>query len=141
MLSRFASRFQVMFGLVSLVVCLGCGSTTSEPAATTGVIVGKVTFEGAPVTDGEIVFLNDQTKNEVVGLLDEQGAYQVQGVLFGKQNVSVRPETPPMPKDTMAPRPKPADPKHIPKKYRNPKSSELVFEVKEAKSTFDVSMK
>lgn len=125
---------------VTLLCIFGCQSGSTEPKATVGQVSGKVTFQSKPVADGEIVFVNEELRTEVVALLDQDGAYTANGIVQGKCKVFVRPATPPTPKDTMAPRPPVPNPTDIPKKYRSAKTSGLSLVVDADAKALDVDM-
>jgi len=129
----------LMCGL-ALILAIGCGAKSSQEKATVGGISGKVTFGGEPVTEGQVVFRNTQLNTDVVGVLDESGAYSVSGVVVGKSLVSVQPLPPPSTMDITAPKPKPANPENIPKKYRSPTTSKLEIEVGQGNATFNIDM-
>ncbi|WP_437229631.1 carboxypeptidase-like regulatory domain-containing protein [Planctomicrobium sp. SH661] len=146
LLNSFNSCFHrkssaALLGL-TLLLASGCGAAASrEEKATVGGISGKVTFEGKPVTEGQVVFTNSEINTEVPGNLDAQGNYSVNGVVVGEALVSVRPLPPPTSMDVNAPKVKPADPADIPKKYRSAKTSGLKLQVEKGAMTFDIDMK
>jgi hypothetical protein len=122
---------------LTMVSLSGCQSGSTEPKATVGQVTGKVSFQGKPVEEGEIVFVNEQLRTEVVAPLGKDGAYSANGIVQGKCLVCVRPPKAPA---TMGP-PQPApDPANIPKQYRNVATSGLSLVTDTKAKTLDVDM-
>lgn len=129
-------------GLLLLGIALaGC----SRPEVL-GPVSGKVTFQGAPVSKGMIVFSNLEKGVTIQAKLDEDGSYEVEmakgaGLPLGTYQVCI---VPPIPEVTtswpMAP-PKLPSYANIPERYRDARTSELVVEVTGNGVVFDVAMK
>ena len=118
----------------------GCGESEVR-----GRIVGKVTFQGQPVPEGRVYF-SDSTRGINMGAkLKQDGSYEVltaqgAGLPLGTYAVSV---TPPPPSFGVNPNEPPvAGPSYanIPRKYRNPKTSELTLEAGEGENRLDIDM-
>lgn len=140
-LNRFTLASSVALSLI-VAVLSGCGGgdPNAPPPAVTGNVHGKVTYKGAPVTDGQVVFTSLAMKTEVVGELTVDGSYRATNLPQGDfaVRVTAKPAVPSM--DLKAPKPKPADPANIPKKYRNAKSSGLHASINRGDNNFDISM-
>lgn len=136
--TRVAARVSAAVCLT--VVLVGCSS--SGPA--TGEVAGKVTFKGAPVTEGTVTFLNPKEGGSGEGQLGPDGAYSITGKLnVGEYIVTV---TPPMEmKDTdpgkSPPAPVEKNVKNIPMKYRQQGTTTLKFKVEPGPNTanFDLT--
>lgn len=125
--------------LVTLTGCSGTDPNAPEPAIT-GNVHGKVTHQGAGVTEGQIVFTNLTLKTDVVGELGADGAYTATNLPEGDYAVRVTPKPVVPSMDPKVPTPKPADPANIPKKYRNAQTSGLTMEIKQGDNTFDAKI-
>ncbi len=111
-----------------------------------GRVSGRVTFEGNPVTEGQIVFQPEQGP-AASGLLDAEGRYRlsthapgdgaVQGlhrvtIVPAEAGVQLQPGQPPAP---------PTAPKfNLPEKYLRPETSELTAEVAAGSNTFNFAL-
>ena len=128
----------------AILLAAGCGG--GEEAPPTASVSGKVTFQGAPVTEGFVNFASD-AGFAASAPLQEDGAYelvtQYGDMPTGPYKVSV---TPPSPPDTgmgdaTAEAPPMPDPENIPKKYREYGTSGLTVEVTEdGANTFDFDL-
>lgn len=118
----------------------GCGSGEVR-----GRVAGKVTFQGQPVSEGIVVFANDQQGVHMTADLKPDGSYQIitakgAGLPLGTYTISV---CPPLPQVTTGVFGKPPAKKpypNIPVKYRNPKTSGLTLTVSEGENSFDIAM-
>jgi hypothetical protein len=128
--------------LASLIASIG-GCNESEPL---GRIRGRVTFQGAPVTEGLIVFNNAQKGVFMTAVLNNDGSYVVTsgtgpGLPLGEYRVMV---TPPVDEAILGPNFEPPPPKpfpNIPQRYRDVNTSGLALKVAEGENVFDVDMK
>lgn len=110
----------------------GCGQTT----ANTGIVRGRITFAGKPVSDGSIRFESKEGVSQNVDL-DAEGNYQVQtydstGLPPGTYQVAVLPRVVTSNQPLLAAPPeatKPPEFPHIPKKFRNVATSPLSIKV------------
>lgn len=83
------SRCIVLAGvLVAVVATVGCGGKGVESYE----VKGRVTFQGAPVTEGQITFEDPATGFANSAGLDPMGAYTV-ALADGSYQVSVQPPT------------------------------------------------
>jgi len=125
--------------LLTCLAAAGCGGGGPELAAT-GTVSGKVTFEGAPVTEGDVNFASSEGYAATVPL-DSSGSFLIESLEIGTYTVFVTPPSP-----TEAPDSDPsemAEPKqydNIPQGYREQTTSDLVAEVKEGDNTFTFKM-
>jgi hypothetical protein len=124
--------------LCVVVLLAGCSSGPD-----TGTVRGKVTFKGAPVTEGTVTFTNPKEGGAAEAKLDKDGSYAVPNrVLVGEYQVTITPlmemrdtdpgKTPPALVEKSAP--------NIPKKYRQPGSTPLKQTVKKGENTFNFDM-
>lgn len=142
----------IRFACVAAFVALSAGCGSSGPAYWP--ICGKVTFQGKPVTNGEMRFCNSKAGIDVVESLNTEGQYTVvtavqKGLPEGQYQVAVMPKLDfsrvksdqngfPIP-STM-PSEAERNPPNIPPKYRDPMTSGLKIAVKPETNTFDVDM-
>lgn len=136
--------------VVHLCGLMGCG----KAAVPTGRVSGKVTYKGQPVSLGTVAFRNDEKGAVAAAKLDSSGVYQLRfggdfNVPSGDYFVVVTPPDVELPiasdiaKDpskAQTPIVQPEFP-NIPRKYRNPLSSGLKFQVKPGENTFDIDLK
>lgn len=132
-------RFTALCALLPALLLAGCGGST-EPKAQTGNVSGKVTFKGAPVVSGEVVFTHPEINTEVVAPLGPEGKYAATNVVLGDLLVSVRPTPPPPSMDPKAAKAKPPEPADIPAKFRKAKTSDLKLRVAAGENTLDIAM-
>src|SRR5262245_35062810 len=98
----------------------------------TGDVKGKVTFKGAPVTEGSVTFLNPKGGGDYEAKIDPDGSYAIKKVKVGEYVVEVKPpihivdtdpgKSPPAPVEKNMP--------NIPMKYRQQGSTPLKPTVK-----------
>jgi hypothetical protein len=69
--------------MVLAVFCAGCGSESGA------IVSGNVTYEGAPVASGQIMFTPADGKGPIVGGPIAAGAYSVSDVLPGQKVVQI----------------------------------------------------
>lgn len=142
-----------MSGLVLATMCLvGCGGGSTLPEGDTGIVTGKVTFNGKAVPEGTaIVFLHKDKGITASSAIAADGSYALRmrrkdEILTGDYQIGI---TPPTVELTAAEEeavnsgkelPEKEWPE-IPKKYRNPETSGVTFTVKSGENTFDLDMK
>jgi hypothetical protein len=125
---------------VLLLLASGCSSSVSLAEVT-----GIVRFQGRPLTSGEVTFFDADGTKSFSGI-SETGAYNVQGVKFGKARISVvsTPRVPPgltKPGSRGATPPsKQEEPIDIPKRYSDPESSKLRVEIDSRKQQFNIDL-
>lgn len=126
------------FWLVPLVISAlgvpGCG-----PGRERGTLTGTVTFQGRPVTDGEVIFSDNANAVFMTAQIQPDGTFEVttaegKGIWAGKYRVAVAPRRvdPEMGVSTQpAAIPRPSD---IPPRYWRPETSGIEREVKEGEN-------
>ncbi len=120
-----------------LLLMSGCGGTNEAP---TGQVKGKVTYDGAPLTEGVISFYSADLGVGASADIVEEGAYTVSEPLkTGKYSVTILPPPEPPPQDAVPVSSKKVY-KNIPLKYRDPKKSGLSIEIGKGDNLFDVQM-
>ncbi|WP_437186968.1 carboxypeptidase-like regulatory domain-containing protein [Planctomicrobium sp. SH668] len=127
--------------LAVAILMAGCGSSTPN-----GVVSGKVTFEGEPVTEGSVLFVPQDTKFGGEAPINADGSYsiktQIGGLPPGKYLVAVQLPRVEMGATKRSPgtmMPKEVD--NIPKIYRSSKTSGLEIQVPAGGVSFDIAMK
>lgn len=152
--------------LLSICICLmgclsGCGGGPTGPVGAQSQVNGTVTNDGKPVAlNSQVIFFNKDKGLTLVGILDSLGKYSLTagdpklGVPAGRYEVSIAPPVAPiveanaespeyqkmmMSGGTAAPPTAPAA-SDIPEKFLDPKTSGLVFEVKEGPNTYDFDL-
>ena len=108
-------------------------------------VVGKVTFQGKPVSEATIRFSNPATGVDVIAKLGPDGAYVVdtargRGLPEGSYQVDITPIAPVPPGGMLGPPPPLPNRPDIPERYRQTSSSGLSLAVKSDTNTFDVEM-
>lgn len=82
---RLNSRIRVgiLCSIFATVVILGC-------AKPVGAITGKVTYKGAPLKGGKILYYSDDDATRVVGTtINEDGTFEVPSILAGSYKVCI----------------------------------------------------
>lgn len=132
-------RLLALAQAASLILLFAAGCKPSPLPLTP--VQGKVTYKGAPLTGGTIVFTPDTTKGEsgkiAYSKIGADGAYQLltgdaKGATPGRYRVTVvslAHTNPPEKGDRFA-----APPTLLPMKYRDPELSDLSCEVKAHKN-------
>lgn len=154
--------------LLSMCACVmgclisGCGSSSTAPVGVQSQVSGTVTNDGKPVTlDSRVIFFNKDKGLTLIGVLDSLGTYSLVagdpklGVPAGRYEVSLAPPAPPIIEmnqsspdyqKMMSAGGAPAPPSgaskapDIPGKFLDPKTSGLVFEVKEGPNTYNFDL-
>ena len=150
------NRARICF-IVCLTVSVIAGCTGSRlPPGETGTVSGKLTYNGQPVPKGTtIVFMEDPSGQVASGTVNDSGEYSLvmkggTKVLCGTYRISVAAPAPTAGMSTeeamkVSEKGKPTlteeANKQIPQRYRNPESSETVFEIKPGAQVFDLDMK
>jgi len=127
------------------LLCLflaGCGG-----AKPTGMVSGRITFQGKPVPEAAVLLSNAAQGVYLTADADAEGCYMVlaakgAGLPLGDYQVAVVPKSfrVPIPTGTLAPA-KPAGSPNIPEKYHSPESSGLKCTVVAGANRFDIDMK
>ena len=155
MQSKISKRSFVAASIVVLAYVQGCGRGLPDR----GKVTGKVTYNGAPLTAGTVNFTpQDNTLRAAAGKINADGTYTLttfdegDGAIVGKHRVAVVAMESTLPPD----RPKVGggiptqDPEYlkkyqpkslIPAKYMAPTTSELTFEVKKGRNSFNIELK
>jgi hypothetical protein len=130
-----------VFTAAVLAVLPGCGG--GGPAGPTGSVAGKVTFEGKPVTEGHVSFLNETAGAGDEAPLKSDGSYAVAKPLpTGEYKVMVIPPIIKMQVDGKGPEVDVEAPApNIPPKYRVIGTTDLRANVKEGKNEVNLEMK
>lgn len=142
-----------MSGLILAILSLtGCGGVSTLPEGETGTVTGKVTFNGKSVPEGTaIVFLHKDKGIAASSAIAADGTYALRmrreaPVLVGDYQIGITPPTVELtPAEAEAVNMGKTIPEkewpEIPKKYRNPETSGVTFNVKAGENTFDLDMK
>ncbi|WP_417391483.1 hypothetical protein [Gimesia sp.] len=129
-------KYYFVFTSLFLLIT-GCGGDAEFP---TGQVNGKVTYEGAPVTEGVISFYSSELGVGASADLSEEGQYSITDPLkTGTYAVTILPPPEAPPQDAIPVSTK-TEHKDIPQKYRDPKKSELSVKIDEGTNSFDVNM-
>ena len=76
-------RWPALVSMLAATVLLGCQKSP------TTIISGKVTYEGAPITRGQITFTPADGHGKVCGKPIEAGKYSIEGVPPGRKIVEI----------------------------------------------------
>lgn len=129
----------VLCGLVAVV--MGCGGSATGNVSS--VIKGKVTYQGAPVTEGIVTFVN--VAGNAGGQIDikSDGTFELTKLLpQGEYLVAVVPPQVDAPSTgSTAPGKIAKQVKNIPPTYRSTTSSNIKFEIKGGKADVNIDMK
>ena len=118
----------------------GCGSDDEVR----GRIGGKVTFQGQPVSEGLVLFSNNERGINMNAALRPDGSYEIimakgAGLPLGTYKVRVCPPSIVLPIGASSP-PKIKRYPNIPKKYRKFLTSRLTVTIEEGDNPFDIDM-
>jgi len=137
-LRKLSARFFCGLIVASLVAVVGCGGGSSGPGKDS--VSGKVTLNGAAVS-GTVTFIGPDNR-PVESPIRPDGGYTIEKPSVGANRITVRGMLQPkLPKD--------APPTGTtaggsgaspPEKYANPNTSNLSFEVKGGKQTYDIPL-
>ncbi len=147
---------------LATVSCVGCGGGPTGPTDPQAQVSGSVTNNGKPITlDSNVVFYNEEKGLTLTGKIDSLGKYSLSagdprvGIPAGRYAVSIKPPVAAVAEVSQSSQDymkmmqnggKVAPPKaensapDIPEKFRDYKTSKLVFEVKEGSNTFDFDL-
>jgi len=126
--------FVATFGLL---LVLGCGGASDDYA---GTLEGTVTFEGSPVTEGEVSIYSPELGVGATAALDSEGRYRITDrIKAGEYQVVVLPPPPPPPQDEV-PVAVISDPENIPQKSRAFETSGLSVILTEGENRYDISL-
>lgn len=131
------SRLKVWLVVLQLMLI---GVTGCAPAGKPqGKIRGKVTFQGKPVSSGEVNFFQKSTGVAVVAPLDNEGRFTVTSPMdTGLYNVSIVPPRPKqLPPGTP---PEQLPPFPVPPKYLDPVQSDLNKEIKAGDNDLEIAI-
>jgi len=131
----------VVYWISALLIFFPVGCRRSEVL---GKVYGKVSFRGEPVSEGVILFANQEKGIHMMAKLRSDGSYTVEtasgaGLPLGTYQVSITP--PVLPPDPKNPPPSRERYGNIPEKYSRPETSELTLTVNEGENRLDVDMK
>lgn len=126
---RLAFLTPAFFSMLLLCGC-GQGSTTIPTAASTGIVSGKVTYQGKPLPSGVMhaVSTKDPQLQDHCTILRD-GAYKFSKAPVGPIKIVV---------DTSSARDEGRPYVAIPRKYMDFQQSDLSFHVKEGEQTHDI---
>jgi hypothetical protein len=131
-----------------LLIAAGIAASIAgcQPGEELGRVSGKVTFQGKPVTPGFVIFANDAKGVHMTAPLGPDGRYEVVmakgfGLPLGEYAVAVSPPLMDHPVGPIAEPPEADKRKDIPRRYRDPATSELKREVKSGENVFDIELK
>ncbi|GAB6164529.1 hypothetical protein JCM19992_05290 [Thermostilla marina] len=131
------TRFLAAGALLGAALLLGCNSGNQEKMYT---VSGAVTFQGSPVTEGQISFENPQTGFVQSADLGEEGKYTLQ-LPAGDYKVSI---SPPLIEVGGGPDSPPGEEykqvDNIPDKYRSSESSGLTATINGDKTDVNFDM-
>ncbi len=110
-----------------------------------GRIIGKVTFQSKPVSEGLVVFNNAEKGIYMTAKIKEDGSYQVltakgAGLPLLTYQVAVCPPLIDAPTGKFSTPPKVSQFPNIPRKYRDPKTAGLSLQVHEGENRLDIEM-
>ena len=129
-----------LFAIASMLLLIsGCGPSDGRELIS---ITGKVTFEGAPVEEGTIMFYNPDTQDTDQTNLGPGGQYAMQ-VVPGEHRVVIEPiMVVNQPTPEVAPETVHKKVNNIPNRYRNPETTDLKASVEKAgEFSFDMKKK
>jgi len=123
---------------VTLIALTGCGGGGTQVDIVN--LTGKVTFEGAAVTEGTVQFVDETAGMSSSAEIGAEGAYSVE-LPAGTFKITV---TPPMVEVSEGPDSPPSEDykemDNIPEKYRQGTTTDLTVTVKESGQTHDIAM-
>jgi hypothetical protein len=133
---------------LSAALLTGCGGSSK-----TAVVSGKVSYKGRPVTGGTIKFIPADNGPPSLGPINPDGTFSFGGVPFGTMQIGIDTEsvrnaaradytkTGKAPPGTQMP---PSTPHAayvpLPKKYADPKTSGLTWDLKRGNLTKDIDL-
>lgn len=128
-----------------LATVVGCSRRGDDSKVPTGTLRGTVTFEGKPIREGEISFLQEDTGGGATAQIDASGHFEVETPLqVGVYRVAVCPPTlriPPGEPGAKVPLHRLKKYPNIPEFYHSEYSSDLRVEIEPGPNTVVVNMK
>ncbi len=131
-----------------LATCVGC-TGSGRPALAS--VKGRVTYQGKPVVEGQIIFQSDKCRT-AIGNIGPDGSYLLttyksgDGAMPGRYTVTVNAmrstgTRPKSPRDEISPDFKPGTIEWlVPEKFSRPETSTLTAEVKPGQNTIDFDL-
>lgn len=133
MLISTLRKLNAVVAILAVVLLGGC--TAAEP---TGMVSGKVTLEGEPVTEGVVSFFSDSGYSTTAEIQSD-GSFSVTGEMpVDKYTVSV---SPPELTDALPPGEVEIPKSPIPEGYFDESTSDIVQEIKEGENTLTIALK
>jgi len=144
-------RLPFFGGLLICLLVFAVGCQTGKPKSAQYVdVTGKVTYQGKPVTGGQVSFFNDQGFNNN-GVIDENGNYKISSpvgnVKIMVDNRMLRQGQREAAKMGAGPRPGGEQPNPIkgkfmrlPEKYSAPDKTDLTYTVSNGPQTHDIEL-
>lgn len=130
-------QLTVLVGLVAgLPCCGGCGPDT----AATGSISGTVTHEGQPLTNGLVMFVNEDAGVGASAELDSSGTYSIRSIQTGNYKVYLAPPQAPSAEEMEKGAKVEIPTLDVPDKYLGPRTSGLSATVEEGEKTADFKL-
>lgn len=133
-----------IFRQVTAVTLAGTLALVAGCSRERGSVVGRVTFQGKPVTGARIVFSDPEYGTYITAALDADGRFEMRtaegpGLWVGTYKVTIVPELedPPI---GPAPPPKPRTPPPVPPKYMDPRTTPLIVDVDETNKPFEFDL-
>jgi hypothetical protein len=130
--------------LVCAILCLSAlaGCQRGEEL---GHVTGKVTYRGQPVTPGFVIFANTTKGVYMTAPLDAEGQFEVAmaqgfGLPLGEYAIGVSPPLMDHPLGPIAEPPEADKRKDIPRRYRDPATSDLKHEVKSGENVIELDL-
>lgn len=133
--SRLGMHSAVMICLLAGVV--GCGEGTVRKVE--GTITGSVTFNGQPVTEGDVNFIAKETGVAAKAPLDSSGKYTLPAIEIGTYKVFVTPPPLAPPQEGVKVQIKTYN--NIPDKYRDETQTPESIDVVEGMNEKNIDMK
>lgn len=137
----FGNRYLFFAGLLICLLSSGCGGSEAHPP--TAKVSGTVSFQGAPLESGTIMFFPVAGGKHAVGMIKDGGAFSLStfesedGALIGDHKVVLN-----ISYEQPDGQPVPASVKRVPKKYADRETTPLSAQVKadgENQFTFEVT--
>lgn len=132
--------------LLSLFVVTGCGSQKAT-------VIGSVSYQGKPVTSGEVVLIDDAGRATMPAYVRPDGSFAIREASVGRKRVLFRnPKPSPLPEPDSPPSGE-QDPElklmaealatytPTPDRYWDPGSSEIVFDLAPGENTCNIELK
>jgi hypothetical protein len=126
---------------VTVSILLAAAGCSSGPA--TGEVRGKVTYDGKPVTEGSVTFLNPTEGGTAGADIGPDGSYTIDGgVAVGEYLIVVTPPIEIVDTDPGKSPPAPVEKsvKNIPNKYRQQGTTPLRYRVQPGPNEYNVEM-